>query len=208
VVEAQEELLVEFEDVYSSGEWIRFLAREEGDPWLELALEYEVLCSQLDEAHKKIDEIREEKQKLLEEIESLKQLRVQTEKKKGRHWRTFFYEKHPLEEHVEERKRFEEKILQIIEELRAAREKWHSLQEQQDALVTSDAIKEIRQRKMEIEIQAELARLKWIRRAVISTKGLKRAGYRPSAWWFFLLSPSGTWVQETIKRATFYLEHL
>ena len=58
----------------------------------------------------------------------------------------------------------------------------------------------------EIEIEAELKRLKMIREAVISGKGLMNANRRPSGWWLPLVSPDGTWFKETMRTAECYWE--
>jgi hypothetical protein len=63
-------------------------------------------------------------------------------------------------------------------------------------------------RRRSIELEAELARLRMIRQAIIASRGLKRAAHRPSAWWFRLISPDGLWFRETVDTAHCYLEPL
>ena len=67
---------------------------------------------------------------------------------------------------------------------------------------------EVHARRRQIELEAELKRIKLVRQVIIATKGLCKAGYRPSAWWFPLVCPDGTWFKETTQRATYYLESL
>jgi hypothetical protein len=64
------------------------------------------------------------------------------------------------------------------------------------------------ERRRMIEHEAELKRVRIIRGAVLATKGMTRAGQRPSAWWFPLLCPDGGWFRETVASAQCYLEPL
>ena len=105
----------------------------------------------------------------------------------------------------------EEYLLRLEEAsvaLRTARADLRHLRERQLALVQDEEIRQIHVRRRSIELEAELKRMRLIRDAVISSKGLKKANDRPSAWWFPLVSPDGGWFKETMRTASAYLEPL
>ena len=83
-----------------------------------------------------------------------------------------------------------------------------ALRHEQNDLVKNEEILKIHERRRSIELEAELKRLRLIRQAIISSKGLSRANLRPSAWWFRLVCPDGLWFRETINTAECYLEPL
>ena len=82
------------------------------------------------------------------------------------------------------------------------------LRHTQKDLVEDESIRKIHERRRSIELEAELKRLRLIRQAIISSKGLTHANLRPSAWWFPLVCPDGLWFRETIDTAECYLEPL
>ena len=82
------------------------------------------------------------------------------------------------------------------------------LRHAQNELVQDEEIHRIHDRRRSIELEAELKRLRLIRQAIISSKGLEKANLRPSAWWFRLVCPDGLWFRETIETAECYLEPL
>lgn len=96
----------------------------------------------------------------------------------------------------------------VLLALRENRAEFIRLRERQNQLVRSEEVLFIHQRRQQIELEAELKRLCIVREAVISSKGLKSANHRPSAWWFPLVSPSGKWFAEVVRTANAYFEPL
>jgi hypothetical protein len=62
------------------------------------------------------------------------------------------------------------------------------------------------ERRREIEIEAELKRLKLIREAIISSTGLENANRRPAAWWLPMISPDGKLFEAVMKSAQCWWE--
>jgi hypothetical protein len=60
----------------------------------------------------------------------------------------------------------------------------------------------------DIEDQAELARLRLVRGALMVTRGLVHAQHRPAAWWFPMADPSGRWFAATVASMDAYTEGL
>ena len=59
-----------------------------------------------------------------------------------------------------------------------------------------------------IEAEIELAHAKTVRNALQTLRGLPHTDFRPSAWWFPLVDPSGLWFARLCETAEFYLEPL
>jgi hypothetical protein len=59
-----------------------------------------------------------------------------------------------------------------------------------------------------IEAEAEIAKARLVRNALQTIHGLPHTAYRPSAWWFPLVDPTGGWFQRLSGSAEFYLEPL
>ncbi len=59
-----------------------------------------------------------------------------------------------------------------------------------------------------IEYEAELERLRRVRDAIRVSSGLRYTNYRPTAWWFPLVSPDGAWFRSLAQSAQARLEEL
>ncbi len=208
VAEEQQALLDKLAQLRRPVDLIRFLDASVGGSWNRLADEYEELHTALSELEKQLVSLRTDRKALYDQIRQVKAQRVAAEGAKGEHFRATIFEKTPTGEDLKERERLthavEDLIHQQAEAQRHLRDSWHK----QDELVDSPDIKCIHQRRRTLELEAELRRLKLIQDAVIASKGLEKAGHRPSAWWFPLVSPDGSWFKETINTAQCYLEPL
>ena len=59
-----------------------------------------------------------------------------------------------------------------------------------------------------IESEIELAHAQTVRNALQTLRGLPHTDFRPSAWWFPLVDPTGNWFARLSQTAEFYLEPL
>ncbi|MBV9468272.1 MAG: hypothetical protein JOZ57_03445, partial [Abitibacteriaceae bacterium] len=59
-----------------------------------------------------------------------------------------------------------------------------------------------------IEYEAELARLRYTRDSIAVSYGLRYTNYRPTAWWFPLVSPDGKWFDQLVQTAEIRIEEL
>ena len=59
-----------------------------------------------------------------------------------------------------------------------------------------------------VEADAELAKARLVRNALQAVHGLPHTNFRPTAWWFPLVDPTGAWFDRLAETAEFYLEPL
>lgn len=59
-----------------------------------------------------------------------------------------------------------------------------------------------------IEAEAEIARVRQAKNALQTIHGLLHTDYRPSAWWFPQVDPSGAWFRRVAETAELHLEEL
>ncbi|HWA84331.1 MAG TPA: hypothetical protein VG820_12885, partial [Fimbriimonadaceae bacterium] len=124
------------------------------------------------------------------------------------HWRNRVFEKTPSPGDLAERARIQADLAAAVREAHDVEASIRNLKHQQQELSRNAEVLQAHERRRRIEVEAELARLRLIREAVISSRGMRRAGYRPSAWWFRLVCPDGLWFRETVDSAMCYLEPL
>ncbi|MBC8066634.1 MAG: hypothetical protein H7Y17_17520 [Chlorobia bacterium] len=208
VGEEQTKLLGKLGDLKRQIDLIRFLEGEVGGSWSCLAREYEGLHSELEKLKKDVDELAAKRHALYAKIKALKAKRVELEIAKGDHFRTHIFEKSADSAESDRRVGFEKQIESVISEIEVARRQVKDLMRQQRELAQAPDVLKVHDRRRSIEMEAELKRLRLIRDAVISSKGLQNANLRPSAWWFPLVCPDGLWFRETVDAAQCYLEPL
>jgi hypothetical protein len=208
VAQEQNDLLAKLATLRRPIELIRFLDRTQGGSWKVLAEEYEALHEQLGQLERALEEIRSRRFALYDQARRLRVKRLDCEKLKGDHFRAKIFERIPSAEDLAEREKLSEDIKDVIHEGVEVQNHMHELRHAQNSLVNDVEVRRIHERRRSIELEAELKRLRLIREAIITSKGLERANLRPSAWWFRLVCPDGLWFRETIDTAECYLEPL
>lgn len=208
VVEQQNALRRELALLRAPLELFRFLANRIGGGWVTTSAEYEAIRDRLDELEGQIAEVRASKAEALSALRVARRRRVEAERASGIHWRERIFEKNPSSADLAERERHRAEVVAAIDAVAAARRAWRELDARQAELVAAPEIVEAHRRRRDLELEAELKRLKLARNSVIVGQGLVKAGHRPSAWWFPLVSPDGSWFRETMRCARYYLEPL
>jgi len=189
-------------------EILAFLESELGGSWKHLAEEYQSLHDLLEAETRGLLERRARRLTLYSKRRELKAKRVELELASGKQFRAEIFERSPAREAVAERARIQEELALVIVEGRETGAAIRSLMHQQRDIAANAEILRMHERRRCIELEAELARMRLIRQAVISSQGMKRASHRPSAWWFRLVCPDGLWFRETVDTAQCYLEPL
>ena len=106
------------------------------------------------------------------------------------------------------RERLTQAVEDVLHEQSQARREVAELRHRQNELVRSPDVQKVHARRADIELEAELKRLRLVRNAVTASRGLEHAGQRPGAWWFRVVCPDGLWFRETVETAEYYLEPL
>jgi len=208
VVREQSDLVEELSHLRGPLELIRYLATKLPGAWESLARDHEQAHDRMAQLHSDLEEIKRRKVALADQNKIAKKLRNDLEHEKGRHWRAEIFEREPLPEALAHRSHLIEQIQATWEESTRLRAAWRELQLEQDMLVSSAEVQDAQRTYRNIELEAELKRVALVRDAVIVSKGLPRAGLRPSAWWFPIVCPSGQWFRQTMHDAEYSLQPL
>lgn len=208
VGDEQEALIGQLGSLKRPIDLIYFLETNVGGSWNCLSREYEGLHAELESLKANVDDLTHQRHAVYARVKGLKSKRGELEKAKGDHFRAHFFEKTPTEADIAERERLTQEIEDLIHSLDAARMEVRDLMRRQSEFAQSPEVLKVHDRRRAIELEAELKRMRLIRHAVISSKGLQHANLRPSAWWFPLVCPDGLWFRETVDSAECYLEEL
>ena len=208
IAKEQSDLLEMLSSLRSPLELITFLDSQEGGQWSCLANEYQAMHRDMAALNQKVKAVRAKRAKVVKELKKLKVERAHAESQLGKHWRERVFQKDPDDAELKRREELMAQLAGAIAKIEECKRRWRGLHQEQAALVRAEGVKKARDRRKSIDFEAELMRLKLVRSAVIATDGLRRAGHRPAAWWFPLVSPSGCWYKATMKRAEYYLEPL
>lgn len=93
----------------------------------------------------------------------------------------------------------QKRLADLGEEIGQAKQAQHAREEREEYLAASRA-------KLLFEEQAEAARLRLVRNALLATEGLEVTNRRPTAWWFKLVSPEGDWFAELARSSSLEVE--
>lgn len=208
VAREQENLLDRLGELRRPMDLVDFLAGHVGGSWDTLAKEYESLHGKLATVRDQVSKLKWERFELYKQAKALRQRRQELEVEKGRHFRERIFERSPSDTDVEKRLSYGTQIEALIHECTLIRERVHALLREQRKLVQDPSVSRIHERRREIELEAELKRLRLIRSAIIASKGLRKSAHRPSAWWFPLVCPTGHWFKRTVAEARCYLEEM
>lgn len=204
----QKQTLQDLGDVRRPLALLGYLQTKLGGQWERLAGEYQAIAGDFGRLGGQIGDVKFRKRGVLSQVKAMKAERDALEHEKGRHWREFLFEKDASAEDWAKREEIAGKIGVIDGAIRSLMGEFRELEREQEALVNSPAIKRLRDKRFNIALEAELMRVKLIREAVVSGEGLAKAGFRPSAWWFPLICPDGTWFRSTMMKTECRLEPL
>lgn len=204
----QEELLAELAKCPRSNCLIKMLNRRLGGAWQRLSDEYLRLQSDLEALEGEMTKLTQERDTAYAHLRACRRARVEAELAKGEHWRACLFEKEPTAEALAERDRLTQAVTDSIHALSHAEAELRHVRARQAQHVGDPKVLNARARRREIELEAELKRARLVREAVVSSKGLRAAERRPSAWWMPVVSTDGTWFRETIRTAQAWLEPL
>ncbi|MDX1932732.1 MAG: hypothetical protein SFU56_09025 [Capsulimonadales bacterium] len=108
----------------------------------------------------------------------------------------------------ERRIRFDRPIAELREEAAELRREIRQLYRERKALEKGEVASEARTTMNRIAAEAEREKARQVRNALQTVNGLPHTNFRPSAWWFPLVDPTGAWFQGVAATAVYYLEGL
>lgn len=187
-------------------ELMALLQESLGGMWSCLATDYGQIHAQLSDLQPFVEAGKAERRRLAGRIRETKLKVNALEAEKGRHWRDRVFEKEPAQEDLDKRAGYNAEIDHLCGVVNDLEHEWRQLLAQQEEHLASEAVTRAKQRRDAIALEAEIMRLTLAREAVVATEGLKKAGHRPSAWWFPLICPGGAWFNATMKGAEMWLE--
>ena len=111
-------------------------------------------------------------------------------------------------EHQNRRQEFDEKIERFRSLAREKRALAKQKVREKLTVERGNDVIQARQARRELRYQAELERLRRTRDAIMVSEGLRYTNYRPTAWWFPLVSPDGKWFDAMVGTAQARIEQL
>lgn len=208
VVEEQKQLLVRLSELRRPIDLLQFFADQGCVGWAAKLNEFQGIQDRLGREFAELTLLKARKRSKVVRWKALATERCEKEKEMGQHWRATIFEKVPSAADIGMRKQLQAEIEQITRQIRQEQSEWRGLQAEQDRWVAQAELKNAQLLRHEIELEAEMQRMRLIRDAVITTDGLIKAGHRPSAWWFPLVSPKGSWLRNTHLHAEYTVEAL
>jgi len=208
VVEQQKRVLKTFGKSKKRIELIRALGNIMGGKWRSLAEEYEDMCEKLEPLRKKTWEVRKEIAKRYERLREIKREWQRTQEEQGDHFRKVILGQNPSSEALAERRKFSERIANLQKERGRIQDEIRELRRNLREFANSSEMYQVKSRRMEIEREAEYARLEAVHDSLITCYGLERAHNRPCAWWMAMVSPNGDWFKSMVSNLRLRLEEL
>lgn len=208
VAKRQKKVLADLAEIRRPIHLVKYLQESVGGQWTCLAEMHEATHEELERLHDDLAKIKGDKAAILAKIKDLKKAINEMYHAKGKHWRDKIFQKNPTESDLQDRQKFEDRIATLNYELREQIHAFKELAAKQDQLVSSDELSKVHRLRSNIALEAEMMRVSLIREAIVTTDGLKKAGHRPSAWWFNLICPDGAWFRSTMSSTRFAIQEL
>lgn len=208
VAREQKVLLAELGELRRPVDLIRFLDQHLGGAWNALAKEYLELFSQMKSGLAKIDEVRQTRLDEYGAFRTAKQRRVEAERRLGEHFRARVFDRTASKQDLLDREELQSALQTAVRACEDHRARLKALLREQASKAGDDSVRKLHERRRNIELEAEIQRVKLVRSSILASTNLVHAGHRPSAWWFPLVSPDGAWFRETIDGAKCWFEPL
>ena len=101
---------------------------------------------------------------------------------------------------------FDAEIASRRAQVHFAKQTIRELTEKRHGIERGEAAKQTRLKLRQIDAQTEQEKVRQAKNALQTVRGLNHTNYRPSAWWFPLVDPSGKWLARVGELAQAYLE--
>ncbi|MGE3126361.1 MAG: hypothetical protein AB7F50_04910 [Fimbriimonadaceae bacterium] len=208
VAQEQQALLEELAVERSPIGLIRLLARRLGDTWVPLASQFEQNTALVVGLRDVVAGFKARKAEIAARQQDAVARRAEIERQLGEHWRAKVWNQTPTEDELARREELSTRLRDVLDELHGLRADWRRLDAEQATAVGAPDVVAAKERRRVISVEAGFARAELVKSAVFASDGLERAGLRPGAWWFSVVSPDGAWFRATSLRAKYCLEEL
>lgn len=170
-----------------------------GGRWQTLRDEYEALRQNMSPFDAVVREFNGQIAAAHEKLREIKTAWVEAERDRGDAFRKG--------EHTR-RDELGEKVSELRADRRELAERLSEIRRKKSEAASAPAVRAIRERRLKIEREAELARLRTVREAIMATIGMEKTNRRPAAWWFPLVCPDGKWFEGQLGDVRLRLEPL
>ncbi len=205
VVDEQKRLLDELTIIRRPRDLFIFLAGQEGNGWSDRASAYETAKQEQKAIWGRASAIQQQMENLYTELKKIKTDIRMTEHLKGDHFRATV--DWPPDE-VERRGEYDEQIELLLSARRDTISAITELNAQRLEVERSNESKEVRRVILELEVEAQEARLKLVRNALLTTGGLTHTQHRPTAWWLPMVDRTGGWFRRIVETTQIYPQPL
>jgi hypothetical protein len=204
--------LSEIRELRSPRQLLGYLSRVEGNRWLERATAYETAAAQLRTLRKQGEALQTQVSRSYADIRRWRAEAVALEREKGNDFRANVQPGVAALElttrELSRAARFDEPIAALHRQVKAALAEVRALKTERLALERGEEAVAARDMLRRIESEAEQAKARLAKNALQTVNGLPHTNYRPSAWWFPLVDPSGAWFRRLAETAEYHLEPL
>lgn len=223
----EENRLQELRALTSPRELLAYLARVEGDSWTAKIKEYQAANVALITLREQAQSIQGRVYTLYDQVRRAKTEADQLERAKGDDFRARVQ---PLRDRLaslspgspeastlqaeiaglqgERALIFDAEIASRRSQVRFALATVRDLRQKRMAVERGEAATEARATMRRLQVEAERAKARIARNALLTVDSLPHTDHRPSAWWFPLVDPSGAWFDQVAHTAEYYLEPL
>lgn len=208
VAQEQRALLEELAVERSPIGLIRLLSLRLGETWAPLAAKFEDMTRVVVGLKEVVAGYKEQKARIVAHLREATARRAATERELGEHWRAKVWNHEPEPTELAHRESLSGRLRGVLLEIERLKSEWNALDKAQHQAVRAEEVVAAKERRRVISVEAGFARAELVKAAVFASDGLDRAGLRPCAWWFPIVSPDGKWFEETASRATYCLEEL
>jgi hypothetical protein len=184
-----------------------YLASTRGTAWSEKLVQHNTISEKLLALHADVRALKAEEIALKTKLRALKAEADALQQAKGDDFRrrgSFLEASDVSEREI----LFDQPLTTLRSAIAEASESWQTLRLVRKARERSAELIDTRQALRQIEADAEYERAILVRNALQTIHGLPHTALRPSAWWFPLVDPSGSWLREVARTAQLSLEPL
>lgn len=205
VVRTQEALLKDLEGIRGMRQLLAFLAARCPGRWKCAARRYSELSQEILEAVDAMQPLAAQCVTLQQQLAATRREIASLESEMGRHFRSVAVWTDTEKAH---RASLQGKLTSLHAERRKTARELRRCRARLRAAGRESRIESIRSARHAIATDANLERMRLVRDAILTARGLTHTNHRPTAWWIPMLDPSGEWFRRIARSVEAYIEPL